>query len=195
MEELKELFGENALTYPELEALLEKNGGVKLANLKSGLYVSKEKLERAEQKNGELLKRLEEAERRLAGYQGLDVDGLRQAAADWEERYRNDVSALEEKLRRQETERKIDLAFAAARAKNLVAAKALLNRETLLPEGEEIRGLSEQLETIVRENPYLFGDAGKNPPPPRPGGQAAAMSETERWRAEAGLLRRWKDKG
>ena len=190
MEELKELFGENALSYPELEALLEKNGGVKLANLKSGLYVSKEKLERAEQKNGELLKRLEEAERRLAGYQGLDVDGLRQAAADWEERYRNDVSALEEKLRRQETERKIDLAFAAARAKNLVAAKALLNRETLLPEGEEIRGLSEQLETIVRENPYLFGDAGKNPPPPRPGGQAAAMSETERWRAEAGLLRR-----
>ena len=122
MEELKELFGENALTYPELEALLEKNGGVKLANLKSGLYVSKEKLERAEQKNGELLKRLEEAERRLAGYQGLDVDGLRQAAADWEERYRNDVSALEEKLRRQETERKIDLAVAAARAENPVAA-------------------------------------------------------------------------
>lgn len=189
MEELKTLFGENALTYPELEALLKESGEIKLANLKSGLYVSKEKLERAEQKNAELLKKLEEANQSLSGYQELDVEGLRQAAADWEIRYHHDVEALEEKLRTQQAEEKISLALAAARAKNLVAARALIDRSALVVENGEIKGLSEQLETIVKENPYLFEGTVKNPPPPKPGGRASAVSEAERWRAEAGLPR------
>lgn len=47
MEELKVLFGENALTYDEFEAKVNSAGNIKLANLKSGLYVDKAKLEKA----------------------------------------------------------------------------------------------------------------------------------------------------
>lgn len=49
MEELKELFGEGALTYAEFEDKLSQASNLKLANLKSGLYVDNAKYEKSNQ--------------------------------------------------------------------------------------------------------------------------------------------------
>lgn len=53
MDELKSLFGEGALTYEEFESKLAENN-IKLANLKSGMYVDKSKLDKANTNYSEL---------------------------------------------------------------------------------------------------------------------------------------------
>lgn len=53
MDELKSLFGEGALTYEEFESKLAENN-IKLANLKSGMYVDKSKLDKANTSYNEL---------------------------------------------------------------------------------------------------------------------------------------------
>ena len=53
MEELKTLFGEGSLTYDEFSAKLSE-GNIKLANLKSGSYVDKAKLDKANSSYSEL---------------------------------------------------------------------------------------------------------------------------------------------
>lgn len=53
MDELKSLFGEGSLTYDEFESKLTE-GNIKLANLKSGAYVDKSKLDKANSNYGEL---------------------------------------------------------------------------------------------------------------------------------------------
>lgn len=53
MEELKSLFGEGSLTYDEFETKLSE-GGFKLANLKTGSYVDKAKLDKANSSLSEL---------------------------------------------------------------------------------------------------------------------------------------------
>ena len=72
-------------------------------------------------------------------------------------------------------ESKIDAALSSAKSKNDIAVKALLKLEQIqLNDKGEIEGLTEQLETVVKDNPFLFGEtqtkqtgynpnAGKNP--------------------------------
>lgn len=54
MEELKSLFGENALTYDEFEAKVNADSNIKLANLKTGMYVDKSKLDKSTSSFNEL---------------------------------------------------------------------------------------------------------------------------------------------
>ncbi|MGN1119349.1 MAG: hypothetical protein ACI4Q4_03255 [Oscillospiraceae bacterium] len=58
MEFLKNIFGDKALTYAELEAALKDSKEVKLANLASGGYVDKGKFDALETKNKTLTEQL-----------------------------------------------------------------------------------------------------------------------------------------
>ena len=84
-------------------------------------------------------------------YDGVDVDGLQQQITTLQEKYNRDISDL----RRDSA---IDLALSARRAKNSRAARALLNLDGIKLEGDKLTGLDEQLETIQKENPWLFGE-------------------------------------
>ena len=58
MDFLKNIFGDKALTYAELEAALKDNKEVKLANLAAGGYVDKGKFDALETKNKTLSEQL-----------------------------------------------------------------------------------------------------------------------------------------
>jgi hypothetical protein len=72
MEKLKEIFGDRSLTYEQFQAALELDGTVRLADLGSGGYVDRGKLDRL---RAELEREREEARRELeelsARYQGI----------------------------------------------------------------------------------------------------------------------------
>ena len=84
MEFLKEIFGDGALTYDQLAAKVAEKK-MKLADLSTGGYVGKEKFEALNTEKSGLETRLNEANKKLEGYdpewktkaeQSKEVDGL-----------------------------------------------------------------------------------------------------------------------
>lgn len=169
MEFLKSIFGDNSLTYAEFEAALQNNKEIKLANLASGLYVGKDKLEKSEFKANELQTQLNAANDAIKGFKDLDVDGLKNGIKTWEKKYMDDTKALQDKLIKQTKDSKIDFALMNAKAKNVKAVRALLDHDKITIDGDNLIGLSDQLSQITKDNPYLFGDGNQNPPPPAGG--------------------------
>lgn len=158
MENLKKLFGEKAMTYDEFEAAVQNCKELKLANLATGQYVDKAKHAQLESQLAEV-----------------------------KAKYEADTKAFGEQLGAQQKNACLELALTKAQAKNLTAAKALLRLDEIKLEGEKLTGLDEQLQTVMRENPFLFGEGQGNPPPPMQGSGSFAMDDTAKWRAEAGL--------
>lgn len=67
----------------------------------------------------------------------------------------------------------IDLALTQAGAKNIKAAKALLDGESLELTDEGLKGLDEQLAALKESDGYLFGS--NEPVPPNPEGKKATF--------------------
>lgn len=68
----------------------------------------------------------------------------------------------------------IDLALTQARAKNIKAAKALLDSESLELTDEGLKGLDDQLAALKESDGYLFGQSEQVPP--NPDGKKATFS-------------------
>lgn len=169
MEELKKLFGDKALTYAELEAALKDNKEVKLANLATGQYVDKAKFAAAETQANDLKAQLEQRDKDLAELKKLDAAAIQGELEKLKGKYTEDTKALTDKLKQQAIDSRIELALTGAKAKNLTAAKALLKMDAISLDGDKVIGLDDQIKAITKENPFLFGDAQPNPPPPTPG--------------------------
>lgn len=87
-------------------------------------------------------------------YDDVDVEALRQQLGTLQTKYDTDIAAV----RRDSA---IDLALSGRRAKNSKAARALLDLEAIKLEGDKLTGLEDQLETLQKENPWLFeGESG-----------------------------------
>lgn len=156
MELLQTIFGEEALTYQQLQDKLKGAGkdgqDVKLADLSQGEYVSKNKYNTLETELISTKSQLEETNKQLEGYDPTWKEQAEQAQKDAQqeiEKLRFNY-ALDEKLKE-------------AKAKNTTSVRALLNIEQLKSDGETIVGLTEQLEKIKAENDYLFEN--ETPPP------------------------------
>lgn len=154
MEFLKEIFGSEALTYEQLSDKLKGNENIKLANLASGDYVSKYKLDDAE--------KLLAAERaKLA-----DFD------PEWKVKLADAEKAADEKLSAFKLEQAVESALKNAQARDTVAVKAHLSMDNVkLNDKGELEGLTEQLDKLKTDNAYLFEPSVKvNFSSPTPGG-------------------------
>ena len=149
MEKLKALFGTEALTFEQLEEKLKDNKEVKLANLASGGFVDKKKYD-------EKVTELSTAQETINGLQdtvkqfdGVDIDGLKKAAKDWEDKYNTDLATAK-------LNNAIDLELVAQKAKNPKLAKAALDMSIIKLDGDNLIGLSEQLDKLKESDGYLF---------------------------------------
>lgn len=89
-------------------------------------------------------------------FDGVDVADLRKQISDWETKYNTDLAALR-------LDSAIDLALAGSRVRNSKAARAMLDLGGVkLGEGGKLEGLDSQIETLRRENGWLFD--GTTPP-------------------------------
>ena len=108
---LKKLFGTpkdgeapKAMTYAELEAAIDADKKIKVVDIKAGGYVAKETFDTKETELDGVKKQLEDANTEIQSYKDMDIDGIKKAAADWEEKYKTDTAALSKKLEDQATE-------------------------------------------------------------------------------------------
>ena len=151
MEKLKELFGTEALTWEQLDAKLKDNKEVKIANLASGQYVDKKKLD-------DKVAELATANTTISGLQdtvkkfdGVDIEKLKKDAADWETKYNTDVAAMK-------LDNAVNVALLEAKVKNPKLARAGLDMSLVKLDGDKLLGLSEQLESLKKSDGYLFED-------------------------------------
>lgn len=102
--ELKELLGDELYAKVD-EKLQEHNNGepnkqkhVRYADLSEGRYVSVEKYTEKETELAGIRQQLTEANKQIKSYKDMDIEGIRKSAADWEEKYRTDTTALQGKI-------------------------------------------------------------------------------------------------
>ena len=129
---LKELLGEELFSQVDAKITEHNNGiedklkHVRFTDLSEGNYVSREKYQTLETKANGLETQLGEANNTIKSYKDMDIDGIKQSAANWETKYKEDTASLQNKLSDQEKR------FAAERYLDGQKIKSPLSRKTIL---------------------------------------------------------------
>lgn len=112
---LKKLFGTQkdgeepkAMTYAELEAAIDADKKIQIVDLKAGGYVSKDKLDAKITELDGVKQQLTDANAEIQSYKDMDIDGIKQKAADWEQKYNSETQKLNDKLTKQERDHQMD---------------------------------------------------------------------------------------
>lgn len=142
---LKEIFGEDALTVDEFNKRL-KNDGIKLADLSTGDYVSKAKYEKVASEKELLESSIEEtAEKHKA-----EIEEVRNSME-------NEITGIKKQnlLERTLTENN------ALNVNAAIGAMGINARELELDKDGSIKGMSEMIENLKESDPYLFKSEDK----------------------------------
>ena len=135
---LKDTFGDEALTFDQLNERLSENESIKVVNAADGSYVPKEDYDA-------LKDQLTEANANAERY--ADFDQQLQAAKD------EGVAQLNAYKRDVEISRE----FAAAQVSDEVSVRANLDLDKVqLGEDGKLTGLTDQLDALKESKPYLF---------------------------------------
>lgn len=157
---LKGLLGD--LMTPEIEKALE---GKQIAIVNDGSYLPRDKYNAVANEAKELKKQLAERDTQLEALKGTaagNADLLKQID-DLKAANDKTKATYEAQLKQQAKDYAIDRAIAEAKGKNPKAIKALLNLEAINLDGDNVLGLTEQIEAIKGSDTYLF-DNGQAPP-------------------------------
>lgn len=112
---LKKLFGTQkdgeepkAMTYAELEAAIDADKKIQVVDLKAGGYVAKEKLDAKIIELDGVKQQLTDANAEIQSYKDMDIDGIKQKAEEWEQKYNSETQKLNDKLTKQERDHQMD---------------------------------------------------------------------------------------
>lgn len=182
MDFLKEIFGNEALTFEQLGEKLKGTGkdgsDMKLADLSQGEYVGIGKFNAKETTVAALQQQLETANKTIAEFKSMDIDGIKKAANDYKqqaEQAQASATAKEQAAayRVAAVEAACKLAFTSNSAKQ--AYISLLTEQALPLENGKLIGLS-AFEQQYKENdpgafksdsPALQITVPSNPPKPK----------------------------
>ena len=108
---------------------------------------------------------LTEANKQIENFKGMDVETIKKTAEDYKAKFEQAQTESAKQLANLKFDHALESALSGAKAKNAKAVQALLNRDALKFNDADgsIVGLSEQLESIKKDNDYLFSDT--TPPP------------------------------
>ena len=104
---------------------------------------------------------LSQANEQIAGFKELDLEGVKQKAAEWEQKYNQAAENSAREIEQLKFDFALDKELTKAQARNPKAVKALLDRDALKYDKGKIIGLEEQLETLKKkeDSAFLFGSA------------------------------------
>lgn len=83
-------------------------------------------------------------------FDGVDLEGLKKSAADWEQKYNADIAALK-------VDKAVELALVGAKARDVGIVKSQLDSGVLkLDSDGKLMGLTEQLDKLKTDKAFLF---------------------------------------
>lgn len=165
-----------------LDKIMDENGrDVEAEKAKFGDYDS-------------LKSQLSEANRQIEEFGRLDYDGLKKSADDYKAKLEQAQADSKRQLEEMRFDHALEGALTGAKARNVKAVRALLETERLkLNTDGSLSGLSEQLDALKKNDPYLFEDERADAPAFLGGAGAGAgagnsgVSDDNKIRAVMGL--------
>lgn len=154
--DLKELLGEELFS-----KVTEKVEEHKIAVVSDGSWIPKEKFDSVNSEKNDYKKQLSDRDKQLEDLKGKAA-GNEELTAEIERlKNENEQSRkeYENQLSKQTYDFALDRALIDAKAKNLKAVRALLNTEAISLDGDNLLGLTEQLEAVKESDPYLFAES------------------------------------
>lgn len=178
-EYLKKLFGEPkegeepvSMTYEQLEAAIDADKDISLVNLKAGGYVSQEKLNAKITELNGVKDQLTAANAEIQSYKDMDIEGIKQAAADWETKYNADTQALQDQLAAQAKAHAEDMLlsdykFSSVAARNGILAEVRA-KDFNLEENGTLLGGKEFIDGLMTNDDYKGAFVVEQPKDPDP---------------------------
>ena len=170
--ELRELLGDELFSQVDAK-IQEHNSGiedkvqqVRFVDLSEGGYVSKERYQELNTKIGGLETQLKDANSTIKSYKDMDIEGIKQSAADWEQKYNTETQKLNKQI---EDDRK---KFAAERFMDSQKIKSPLSRKAILQDflakGLEFKdgtfvGADEYMKSVKEKYPDEFEQEEEKP--------------------------------
>lgn len=158
MADLKESLLSLGVDASLVDQVVSKVGDKKLHVLEDGTFVPKPRLDEVIEQRNAFKKQTEELNNQVT-----ELSKFKGSADEWQKKVSELESVIPTKQKELETQfanRRIDLEINTAltmnKAKNLKAVGALLDKGQIKLDGDNVLGISEQLEVIKKENPYLF---------------------------------------
>lgn len=161
---LKKLFGTpkegeepKAMTYEELEAAIDADGNIKIADLSGGGYVSKEKYNAKVTELTGVKQQLTDANAEIQSYKDMDIEGIQKSAKEWEDKYNAETKALNDKLVAQEYSHAADMfmskyQFTSKPARDGVMAE--FNKKGFKLEDGKFLGAEDYMKSLMESEDY-----------------------------------------
>lgn len=113
----------------------------------------------------DLKTQLSEANKQIQDFKGMDIDGIKTAAADWEKKAKAAETDRDHKVRDLKFNYALEGALRDSKARDTKSVLAHINREALeFDEGSgSIKGLDKQIESIREKHGYLFENGESHP--------------------------------
>ncbi|MBQ2696583.1 MAG: phage scaffolding protein [Clostridia bacterium] len=128
-----------------------------------------------------LREKLAEQETAAAGLREAEEEKnfLLEELSGLKEKYEHEIAAAKERENEIRLSHAVDNVLTQAKAKNLIAVRALLNMDGVAFVDGKLSGLDEQLEKIMQENSYLFEAGEANPQFIRPSAFGSELSQED----------------
>lgn len=155
------------MTYEELEAAIDADKGIKIADLSSGGYVAKDKFDAKETELKGIRKQLDDANTQIKSFEDQDVDGIKQKVADWEAKYNTDTQALKDQMAAQNRSHAEDMFLAGYKFTSKAARKGVLDefrsKQFQLDEKGTFLGAKEFMSSLMEDEDYKGAFVTENP--------------------------------
>lgn len=116
---------------------------------------------------------ISERDKQIKGFEKVagDNETLKKQLDDAQDANKTAKADYETSLKKLTINNKIETALMGAKARDVKAARALLDETKISLDGENVLGLNDQLEALKKDKGWLFGEdaPGQNPPPPAGG--------------------------
>ncbi|CUP03545.1 phage scaffolding protein [Fusicatenibacter saccharivorans] len=155
------------MTYEELEAAIDADKGIKIADLSGGGYVAKDKFDAKETELKGIRKQLDDANTQIKSFEDQDVDGIKQKVADWEAKYNTDTQALKDQMAAQNRSHAEDMFLAGYNFTSKAARKGVLDelrsKQFQLDDKGTFLGAKEFMSSLMEDEDYKGAFVTENP--------------------------------
>lgn len=155
------------MTYEELEAAIDADKGIKIADLSGGGYVAKDKFDAKETELKGIRKQLDDANTQIKSFEDQDVDGIKQRVADWEKKYNTDTQTLKDQMAAQNRSHAEDMFLAGYKFTSKAARKGVLDelrsKQFQLDEKGTFLGAKEFMSSLMEDEDYKGAFVTENP--------------------------------
>lgn len=155
------------MTYEELEAAIDADKGIKIADLSGGGYVAKDKFDAKETELKGIRKQLDDANTQIKSFEDQNVDGIKQKVADWEAKYNTDTQALKDQMAAQNRSHAEDMFLAGYKFTSKAARKGVLDelrsKQFQLDDKGTFLGAKEFMSSLMEDEDYKGAFVTENP--------------------------------